>query len=232
MLGWSKSYLAVKHFEISEARRLDLIRAAELTREAELRALRYQLQPHFLFNALNGISTLVRAGDGEKATRMIARLAEILRSSLGESDSDQYALEAELQAARAYLDLERMRFGDRLHVRVRTERLALSWIVPRLILQPLVENAVKHGISGRATGGTIDIIAKMRENAVHLSVSNPLPDEPHCFAAHGEGVGLRNTRERLARLYGGAERLIVSHADSFQVTLVIPPMAVNSRRFD
>ncbi|HEX6368484.1 MAG TPA: histidine kinase [Longimicrobium sp.] len=171
---------------------------------AELNALRMQLHPHFLFNALNTVNAYVRT-DPDTAERMIARLGQLLRHALAGGGGHEVPLEEELQVARAYLEIEQARFEDRLSVRWDVDPSTHAARVPSLILQPLVENAVRHGIAPRAAPGTIEIRAERRNGTLHLSVR----DDGVGIAggAPREGVGLGNTRARLRQLYGARQSL-------------------------
>lgn len=188
--------------------------------DARLRALRAQLRPHFLFNALNSVAMLVRSGRGPEAVDTIARVSELLRDGLNDDDRADVTLEEEVALARRYLAIEEVRFADRLEVRVDVTEQARAVRVPRLILQPLVENAVRHGIGARAGAGRIEISARTTANELIVSVKD---DGPGPYAA-GNGVGLRNTRERLQAAYGSAARLTLEHAPGGGAiaTLVIP----------
>ncbi|HEX9936292.1 MAG TPA: histidine kinase [Longimicrobium sp.] len=172
---------------------------------AELHALRMQLHPHFLFNALNTVNAYVRA-DPDTAERMIARLGQLLRHALAGGGSQEVPLEEELRMARAYLEIEQARFEDRLRVRWSVDPATHPARVPSLLLQPLVENAVRHGIAPRAAEGTIEIAAERRNGTLHLSVRDDGVGIPH-GGAPGEGVGLANTRARLRQLYGARQSL-------------------------
>ncbi|HEX2211461.1 MAG TPA: histidine kinase [Longimicrobium sp.] len=174
---------------------------------AQLNALRMQLHPHFLFNALNTVNTYVRADPGT-AERMITRLAELLRHALAGGGAHEVPLEEELRIARAYLEIEQARFEDRLRVRWNVEASTHAARVPSLLLQPLVENAVRHGIAPRAAPGTIEIAAERRDGSLVLTVR-----DDGVGLAHGvprEGVGLANTRARLRQLYGTRQSLELS----------------------
>ena len=194
--------------------------AAELA-EARLRALRAQLRPHFMFNALNSVAMLVRGGRDTEAVDTIARVSELLRDGLDEDDRTEVPLEDEVALARRYLAIEEVRFGDRLEVRVELTDAARVVPVPRLILQPLVENAVRHGIGARAAAGRIEIRARTSDDELIVMVRD---DGPGPAAPARTGVGLRITRERLATTYGDAARLTLEHAPGggAVATLVIP----------
>ena len=181
----------------AEAARL----SAELSK-AQLDALRRQIEPHFLFNTLNGISGLVRQGQHGAAVDMIAGLSELLRRLLEDGDRQLVPLAEELSFLQRYLDLQVMRFGDRLDVRLDVPVDLYGALVPNLILQPLVENAIVHGVGLRAEGGAIRIAAARNGDALTLSVHNDGPSLPE-RAIETPGVGIANTRGRLQTLYGG-----------------------------
>ncbi len=175
--------------------------------EARLAMLRMELQPHFLFNALNAISGLVRRGENEAAVTMLARLGELLRRSLDGHTTQEARLGEELNLLEQYLAIERVRFGDRLDVAVEVESSLFDALVPSLVLQPIVENALRHGLSHSPGPGTVRVSAERSEGSLVLWVrdSGPgfAPGEGHSH----QGVGLSNTRARLAQLYGPAARL-------------------------
>jgi two-component system LytT family sensor kinase len=173
--------------------------------QAELQNLRMQLHPHFLFNALNTVNSYVRT-DPATAERMIARLSQLLRHALAGGGQQEVPLEEELRIVQAYLEIEQARFEDRLQVRWRVEPSARAAIVPSLILQPLVENAVRHGIAPSAMRGTIEIAAERGKRTLRLTVRDDGVGIAPGQAAR-EGVGLANTRARLRQLYGARQSL-------------------------
>lgn len=189
---------------------------------AQLRALQAQLRPHFMFNALNSVSMLVRAGRGDEAVEMIARVSALLRDSLDDDDRAEVPLEEEVALARRYLAVEEVRFADRLDVRVALTEEAKSARVPRLILQPVVENAVRHGIGAKAAAGRIEISASTTGNELVLLVRDDGPGPNG--KSRGNGVGLKNTRERLRTAYGDAARFTLEHGagGGAVATMVIP----------
>jgi LytS/YehU family sensor histidine kinase len=198
LLAMAVSYLAAA-FAVSrdaERRGLELQVAA---REAELRALRAQIDPHFLFNSLQSISALTTA-DPAAARRMCLLLADFLRETLAFGARARIPLASELALARRFLAIEQVRFGDRLQVDVEAPPDAGACEVPPLLLQPLVENAVTHGVAHAIDGGTVTLRADKRPASLVLVVENPCdPDRP---AGRGTGLGLRNVRERLQSEYG------------------------------
>jgi sensor histidine kinase YesM len=193
--------------------------AAQLA-QAELQVLKMQLHPHFLFNTLHAISALVHK-DVELADRMIARLGELLRSTLENVGTQQVALRDELEFIKPYLEIEQARLGPRLSVHLDIDPEAMDASVPNLILQPLVENAIRHGIAPQVGDGRLEIVARRSNGHVHLKVR----DNGRGLAAnYTEGVGVANTRARLQQLYG-AEHLFAMRNrpdGGLEVTVAVP----------
>jgi signal transduction histidine kinase len=180
------------------------VRAARLeTRliEAQLQALQQQLQPHFLFNTLHAISTLVHR-DPNKADEMIERLSDLLRVTLSRVGVQEVTLAEELEHLRAYLDIEQVHFGDRLKIEYRVDVAALEALVPTLLLQPLAENAIRHGLEPCVGPGVLTIEARREQTVLRLRVRDTGRGLPQTLV-RPDGVGLSNTRARLERLYGG-----------------------------
>jgi len=180
-----------------------------------------QLQPHFLFNTLNSISVLMR-DDAATANKMLVKLSELLRAALKSESSQEISLKDELEFLRGYLEIEQMRFQDRLTVDFRVENETLDAQIPNLILQPLVENAIRHGIAPYAKRGKILIESRRENGFIELVVRDNgagLQD-----SANENGIGLKNTQERLEKLYGERQKFeIISGADSgFEVRIKIP----------
>lgn len=176
--------------------------------EAELAALRMQLRPHFLFNALHAVGSTVRKGESERAVSMLSRLADLLRLSLETDGADEVQLRRELDVAERYLDLESIRFQDRLTVDIDVDGALRNAMVPTWVLQPLVENAIKHGVSTRTEPSHVRIEAQRLGDKLRISVldNGPGPNNPSA-AVPSTGVGLVNTRGRLAAMYGSLARL-------------------------
>ena len=207
-------------FESSREAERRVLESQVTTREAELRALRAQLNPHFLFNSLNSINALVGT-DPEAARRMCETLGDFLRRTLALGARESVTLEEELSLVDRYFAIERVRFGERLAVERSVEGGAEHCLVPPLLLQPLVENAVKHGIAERLQGGTIRIAAVVMEGALRLSVENDVDEG--AVARPGEGVGLENVRRRLHALSAREARLDTWRENgAFRVTLTLP----------
>jgi len=199
------------------------LRAAQLEArlaQSRLQVLQMQLHPHFLFNTLHTISELVHE-DPETADAMIAGLSDLLREALASGQAREVPLARELDLLERYLDIQRVRFGDRLQIGVEVEPSLANVLVPHLILQPIVENALRHGLMPGATG-TVSISATADEERLRLRVQ----DDGRGFGAggDGEGVGLRNTRERLATLYGerGSLHIAPAPAGGAIVEILIP----------
>ena len=175
--------------------------------QARLEALKVQLHPHFLFNTLHTISGLVRAGDRQPAVNMIAGLSELLRRALDSADEQEVPLREELKFVELYLDIQLVRFSDRLTVRTDIAPEASDALVPNMILQPLVENAIRHGLSPCETPGTISISAYRSGRMLHVEVSDDGPGlQSGWRIEESGGIGLANTVERLRRLYGADQR--------------------------
>ncbi len=191
---------------------------------AQLNALRRQIEPHFLFNALNAIAGLVRENRNDEAVRMIAALSDFMRRTLQDSTQQQVALAEEMEFLQQYLDIEKVRFGDRLQIKVDVPAELLPAKVPSLILQPMAENAVKHGISKRAQGGAIRIAASRSNGMLLLSVSNDGPNLPGDWNMLQPGVGLSNIRTRLQGLYGDRCELHIGNQEQggVQVSVSVP----------
>jgi signal transduction histidine kinase len=213
--GFARDYFRRYQVRREETVRLEA-HAAELhaqLAEARLAALRTQLDPHFLFNTLHAISSLVER-DPRGVRRMIARLSELLRTSLEEGDEQEIPLERELAFLNRYLEIMQIRFQGRLEVDTRIDGAVMDALVPTMILQPLVENAVKHGVTKIASTGRIEIrafrdeadrlVLRVRDNGPGLGADDD--------SADGEGVGLANTRARLQQLYGSDQRLTLTTA--------------------
>jgi signal transduction histidine kinase len=200
--------------------------AAQLERQliaAQLQALKMQLHPHFLFNTLNTIATMVRRQENEAAVRILAGLGDLLRYALEQVDKQEVPLKQELEFIEQYLEIEQARFRDRLTVRMEIAPETLAAIVPNLILQPLVENAVRHGIAQRAAAGLIEIKAWRDGDKLWLQVRDDGPGlAADSSAVSEQGVGLPNTRARLERLYGQAHSFALHNGAGVTVELALP----------
>jgi LytS/YehU family sensor histidine kinase len=217
--------LAINHaIEYYKDRELQTAQMETRLAQAQLQSLRMQLHPHFLFNTLNAISALV-SQDAQAADQMIARLSELLRMSLASDNAPEVTLKQELEFLNLYLEIEKIRFQDRLTIRMDIDPLCLDAYVPNLILQPLVENSIRHGIARRRGAGLVEISAQVRGERLCLRVR----DNGAGFASNGrgeikEGIGLANTRARLEQLYNTGHRFeLVNRAKGgVEVLLEIP----------
>jgi two-component sensor histidine kinase len=181
-------------------------KAQDQLSEARLQSLRLQLQPHFLFNTLNAITALI-GSEPRAAERMVAGLSELLRASLRSADEQEVPLARELEHLKLYTDIQRTRFGDRLDVLLDVDPTTRGAMVPSLLLQPLVENAIRHGLAPRAIGGQVYVSAARDGEELRLEVRDDgVGAETRGGALSREGVGLANTRERLRRLHGERQR--------------------------
>ena len=206
--------------EASREAETEALRFQLLSRDAELRALRAQIHPHFLFNALNSISALTVARPQE-ARRMCLLLADFLRHSLTLGAKERIALSDEVALSESLLAIEKVRFGSRLDYELHVAEGAAECLVPPLLLQPLVENAVTHGIAGLLEGGKVRLEARRSGSRLHLAVENPR--DPGSPRRRGAGVGLANVRGRLDALYPReAEVRVREDGDSFRVELGLP----------
>lgn len=182
--------------------------------KAQLHALRQQIEPHFLFNTLNSVAGLVREGMNDSAVSMIAGLSDLLRRMLDDSARQQVPLREEMEFAQKYLDIHKVRFTDRLQISVDVPGELYLAQVPSLILQPMVENAIKHGITKRAQGGIIRISASHRNGMLTLSVCNDGPSLPTEWETTRPGIGIANVRTRLQTLYGDAFNINIRNRNS------------------
>lgn len=210
---------------LEESRRADAqaVEARVLTRDAELKALKAQVNPHFLFNSLNSISALTSA-DPEKARDMCILLADFLRMTLGLGEKVSVPLSEELSLVDRYLAIEKVRFGVRLQMQEQIDDATRAVQLPPLILQPLVENAVTHGIANLSAGGFIRLSSAGHNGRVLLTIENSF--DPESTPARKSGLGLKNVRQRLEALYGDSANLQVSAGnETFRIELSLPANA-------
>jgi len=224
--GWYRRYEERRQ----EALRLEL-RSSQLERQlaqAHLSALKMQLQPHFLFNTLNTIMVLVRQQKGRDAEEMLARLGDLLRCVLEDVQAQEVSLSRELEYLQLYLSIEQVRFQDRLRVDVAADPEVLDSALPHMALQPIVENAIRHGIGRSSTAGSISITACRVNDQVEIRIQDDGPGLAPANGAAGGGIGLANTRARLRQLYGDAAELKVENSQQGGVvaTMVLPFHAV------
>ena len=216
-------------FHVNYARRAavqqerQLAEANVAAQQAQLAALRYQLNPHFLFNSLNSISALIVTGRNKDAEAMTNRLSAFLRSSLNADPTELIPLDEELALTEEYLDIESVRFGDRLSIAVDCADEACDALVPSFLVQPLVENAVKHAVARSRAPVEIRIAAVMENGTLRIEVANGLVPADGDEGAAGAGVGIANVRRRLEAVYGTRASLIAGEAGGrFVATIRIP----------
>ncbi|MEW6730617.1 MAG: histidine kinase [Acidobacteriota bacterium] len=222
--------LAVDYYSKYRERELKASQLETHLAQAQLQALKMQLHPHFLFNTLNDISALMYT-DVDAADRMLTCLSDLLRCTLANAGEQEVTLKQELEFLKLYLEIEQTRFEDRLVVKMQTDPETLHAKVPNLVLQPLVENAIHHGIAPRAEPGRIEICTKREKEMLQIRVCDNGPGLPNPqINTVKEGIGLTNTRARLSQLYGSAHRFELSNAadGGLVVSLTIPFRATAS----
>ncbi|MBM0104041.1 histidine kinase [Steroidobacter sp. S1-65] len=224
LLCWMGLYFGVRYYESLQTERVATLQAAALAQEAQLKMLRYQLNPHFLFNTLNAISTLILDNRNSTANNAVTGLSEFLRYTLDQDPMKKVTVAQEVDALNLYLNIEKMRFGQRLRLNFAIEDGASQMLMPSLLLQPLIENAIKYAVSPREQGGEIRIGAHVTGGMLQLEVADDGPGMVDATRlANGRGVGIRNTRERLQVLYGGRGAVTVSNTDpGLRVSLSFP----------
>ena len=236
---WAAFYYGVKYYQLLQAEHETLLKSeaenqeeqlkrskAEIVaHEAQLKMLRYQLNPHFLFNTLNAISALVQINEASKANVMIVQLSDFLRYSLDNDPIRRVSLKDELNALKLYLDIEKTRFGDRLQLEFRADPSAENVRIPSLILQPLAENAIKYAIAPMEEGGKITVIARLDEEYLVIEMIDTGPGvEVESTSDFHTGVGLRNTVDRLHEFYAAdySFRLELAESQGTRVYMRLP----------
>ncbi len=213
IMSWSGLYFGSKYYQMLQVEKQNVLKANTVAHQAQLKMLRYQLNPHFLFNTLNAISTLILVEENKTANSMVSKLSEFLRYSLDKDPMKKVSLETEIQALQLYLAIEQVRFEDRLNLDFQIAEDCQQALVPSMILQPLAENAIKHAIAVQEQGGTITITVRRFADDLLIEVADNGPGAEIIQGnLHREsGVGLVNTRERLQALYHKKYSLVVSH---------------------
>src|SRR3984885_471325 len=224
LLCWTAFYFSFKNYEAQRIQQADALKATALAQEAQLKMLRYQLNPHFLFNTLNAISTLILDNQNRNANHAVTRLSEFLRYTLDQDPMKKVTLRQEIEALNLYLGTERLRFGERLRLEYAIEEPALDALVPSLLLQPLLENSLKYAVSARESGGMVRIEGRTREGLLELAVIDDGPGlREGALPGERRGVGLSNIRERLAVLYGENCRFAVLNSHpGLRVDMALP----------
>ena len=237
-LSWTGLYYGISYYEIMTAEHQMLLeesagkkteqmlrlQAEAAAHEAEIRMLHYQLAPHFLFNTLNAINAMVRLGEVERAQEMIQLLGDFLRHALKQDSVEIVTLEEEIESLKLYLNIERVRFEDRLSLRFDLDPASLGAKVPTLLLQPIIENAMKHAISESEDGGTLSIASEVKGDQLLLEVADTGPGFEPDYSETDSGIGLRNVIERLQTLYGDNHeiRLSENSPTGLRVSITLP----------
>lgn len=246
LISWTGLYYAINFFLQVEEQNDQLMRLEAQATSAQLAMLRYQLNPHFLFNTLNSISTLVLLKQTEPANAMLSRLSSFLRYTLVNEPTARVTVAQEIETLKLYLDIELMRFEERLRTEFRVDDAVRNALMPSLLLQPLVENAIKYAVSPLEYGAEITIEAQLVGSMLRVTVSDTGPglqpgtDPSTVFGASSDstGIGLANIRDRLAQAYGENQRFDISNRPEggFQVVLELPfeareaaPAAISAR---
>lgn len=213
LLSWSGLYFGIKYYQMLQKAKQNVLHANTVAHQAQLKMLRYQLNPHFLFNTLNAISTLILVNENHTANKMVTRLSEFLRYSLDKDPMKKVTLTSEIQALNYYLDIEKVRFEERLQVIFKVNEDCSNALVPSMILQPLAENAIKYAIAVQEQGGCITITIDKFGNDLLIEMADNGPgakiESGNIYRENG--VGLVNTKERLQALYQHKFSLVVAN---------------------
>ena len=224
LYGFTFGIIGIIQFQIRAQQ--EAMKSLELQRQlsaAQLRALQMQLEPHFLFNTLNAITTLVELGRRDEAVEMLSHLNAILKSTLKRTTPEKVPLSQELEIVENYLAIEQVRFADRLRIEIKVDPSALDSLVPCFLLQPIVENAIRHGIAHCENDGLVEASARREGSLLHLEVRDT-GSGPHGHSKPGNGIGLKNTRERLTHFYQDAYDMKAHPVETggFKVAITIP----------
>ena len=227
LLGaWSALYYGINFFLLAERQTLQLLKLESTASSAQLAMLRYQLNPHFLFNTLNSISTLVLLKQTDRANAMLSRLSSFLRYTLVNESETQVTIEQEMETLKLYLDIEKMRFEERLRATFEIDPQVANARLPSLLLQPLVENAIKYAVTPMEEGADIEVSARLIGDRVHITVSDTGPglNDSAVRPSYSTGVGLANIRDRLNQAFGPDHRFETRNqpGGGFVVTVEIP----------
>jgi two-component system LytT family sensor kinase len=227
LIAWSALYYSINFYILLEEQSDRLLRLESQASNAQLAMLRYQLNPHFLFNTLNSISTLVLLKQTERANAMLSRLSSFLRYTLVNESTGTVTLTQEIETLKLYLEIEKMRFEDRLRTHFHIDRKVMDAHLPSLLLQPLIENAIKYAVTPQEEGADISVEARLQADRVLITVSDTGPGTDALYNVRAEqstGVGLANIRDRLAQAYGDNHRFETQSdiTGGFRVFIDIP----------
>jgi len=211
---------------VAQREHIKRLEAENLVRESRLRLLNHQLNPHFFFNSLNSVTALVRRGDKDAATEMLSRIGDFLRVSIDSDDEPQHPLRDELHIVDLYVGIEKIRFGDRLVTEVEVSDDAAETLIPSLLLQPLIENCVKHAVGRSLSPTTIRLSGEVENDRLSVRVTNTSPETPTPGpAGKSRGIGLKNVEERLRSMYGDQYRFRAGEKEDgggFEIQIDIP----------
>lgn len=235
MMVWSALYFGIKNYMLAQDEKERVLKALSMAHEAQLKMLRYQLNPHFLFNTLNAISTLILDKNNELANVMVTRLSRFLRYTLDNDPMQKVSVAEEMEALRLYLDIEKVRFDERLQLHFSVQPSVSDALMPSLLLQPLVENAIKYAIAGAVDGGSISVTAAEQGQQLFLQVADTGPgledsEQPVGANKEHKGVGLVNCQERLKEIYGQAQSFELARTDPHGLTInILIPLEYGNR---
>lgn len=214
VISWSVLYFGLKYYQMLQTEKQNVLSANNEAHQAQLKMLRYQINPHFLFNTLNAISTLILVQENKTANAMVTKLCDFLRYTLDNDPIKKVTLENEIKVLKLYLDIEKVRFEERLQLVFNIDENCNNALVPSMILQPIAENSIKHAISAQEEGGTIYVTAYSADKNLFIDISDDGPgfvDIMHNNLHRKNGIGLSNTRERLQALFETNYRLTVAN---------------------
>ena len=223
MLVWSALYFGIKYYLLSQEEKQRYLAAMGRAHQAQLKMLRYQLNPHFLFNTLNAISTLILDQDNKTANEMVSKLSGFLRYSLESDPMREVSVKDEVASMMLYLEIEKVRFGERLNLEVFVADEAANAMMPSMLLQPLIENSIKYAIAKSVEGGTIRITAYRQRDVLQLSVVDDGPgiEQKQDLSVPSTGVGIKNIQGRLKELYGDNQFCELRPSEPSGLTVVI-----------
>lgn len=216
LFAWSAIYFGYHYYQGLQEQKEQVLKATAMAHQAQLKMLRYQLNPHFLFNTLNAISTLVLEKAEDEANAMLTKLSSFLRFTLVNQPTQRITLDQELHALGLYLDIEKVRFSDRLNVEFDIDERARDALIPSLLLQPLIENAIKYAIAPEIDGGTIMVEARADGQRLKIALKDSGPgieDLNNIVSQSGSGVGITNTKERLQQIYGEDHTILLQNLE-------------------
>ncbi len=227
LFAWTAIYFGYHYYSGFLEQQEQVLKANAMAHQAQLKMLRYQLNPHFLFNTLNAISTLVLEKATDEANGMVTKLSSFLRYTLVNQPTQKITLDQELYALGLYLDIEKVRFEDRLQIHYDIDKRVEKALIPSLILQPLIENAIKYAIAPSIDGGKLSIYANLRHHKLILQVTDDgpgVPDLNNIVSQSGTGVGLVNTKERLQQIYQAEHEFLLDNPETggLKVTIILP----------